>query len=136
MAPRLSRQRVIRLERLLHMRYKPAEIADELGVTVDTVYRSYLPAGAPVEVDGAGKVWIVGDLFAQWARKTIAQKHCKPRGLMADGEGYCLRCNQVVVMEKARVKGVNERGVGLISGKCPGCGGKVNRFQARLEARG
>ena len=38
--PVLKHTHIIKLGRLLDMMYKPAEIADEIGVTPDTVYRS------------------------------------------------------------------------------------------------
>jgi len=39
--PQLKHQHIIKLSRLLNMLYKPSEIAEEIGVSVDTVYRSY-----------------------------------------------------------------------------------------------
>ena len=53
--PKLSRPQVIRLDRLLQMDYKPFEIAELLEVHIDTVYRSYLPAGCPYEKDEKGQ---------------------------------------------------------------------------------
>jgi len=46
--PLLKHCHIIKLGRLLNMLYKPSEIAEEIGVAQDTVYRSYLPAGAPL----------------------------------------------------------------------------------------
>ena len=65
--PRFKRAQLIRLDRLLHMRYTPAELAREIGVSVDTVYRSYIPAGCPQEPRGGGRYWIVGSEFRDWA---------------------------------------------------------------------
>lgn len=43
--PTLKHTQIVRLARFLDMMYRPSEVAEEIGVTQDTVYRSYLPAG-------------------------------------------------------------------------------------------
>jgi hypothetical protein len=132
--PRLSRARVIKLQRLLNMRYKPQEIADELGVTVETVYRSYIPAGAPCERDAQRHMWIPGAAFARWAREYLAQKDNRPRKQMQEGQGYCLRCNQVVDLGGIKQR-AHKRGVMQVSGVCPNCSGKVNRFKGGSDGK-
>jgi hypothetical protein len=116
---------IIKLTRLLNMLYRPAEIADEIGVNVDTVYRSYLPAGAPYERDQEGNIWINGPAFREWAFVQIGARKRKKHPL-EDGEGWCLKCNQVVKIQKPKARATN-RYLALIQGKCPICGSKVNR---------
>jgi hypothetical protein len=123
--PLLKHAHIIKLSRLLDMMYKPSEIADEIGVNVDTVYRSYIPAGLPITQDETGNYWIHGLTFAAWARETITQKKAK-RGGLPDGYAWCLRCNSAVPMETPRVRSIN-RYLELIQGTCPSCGGVVNR---------
>lgn len=128
--PKMSRGIVLKLERLLDMLYKPREIAEELGVSTETIYRSYIPAGAPVMVDGQGMKWINGKKFALWAQECLAtNRRGKPVRSLSEGQGFCLRCNQVVEMVDPRRKPHSQKvGVVQVSGKCPFCGAKVNRF--------
>ncbi len=126
---KIERGNVMRLQRLMHMRYKPTELAKEIGVSVDTIYRSYLPAGAPCEVDSNGHTWIVGDVFSGWVVNHIKTNRRKaPKMTMAKGEAYCVGCNKVVKLLKPKVEKPNARGVANFTGRCPDCGRKVNRF--------
>lgn len=79
--PHLKHQHIVKLGRLLNMLYKPAELAEEIGVTQDTIYRSYLPAGLPHTRDDQGNVWIHGPAFVSWARETISRRQNKRAGL-------------------------------------------------------
>lgn len=128
--PRLSRGLVIKLERLLDMLYKPGELAAELGVSTETVMRSYVPSGAPVIIDGDGKTWINGLHFATWARECLATNRMgKVKRTMEAGQAYCLRCKQVIDIDGLRHnRRFDQRGVTQITGRCPACGTRVNRF--------
>ncbi len=126
-APRLNSDKLFRLSRLLDMQYKPGEIASELGISVDTFTRSYIPAGAPVTVDLKGKIWVNGLAFATWARDYLASRKNKARGKMLPGEAFCFRCRKVIEIQKLKRKPANRYSC-LVSGSCPVCGGKVARF--------
>ena len=126
-APRLGSAQVRRLERLLDMTYKPGEIAKEIGCTLDTLMRSFIPAGAPVVFDSKNKMWINGKAFAGWARGYLASKNNKPRGKMAEDEGFCFRCRAVRKMTKAGRQAVRNQ-VDLLSGRCEVCGGRMSRL--------
>lgn len=131
-APRMRREIIIRLGRLLNMRYKPSELADEIGVSVDTVYRTYLKAGCPFERDKNNQIWIIGVDFREWAHEvTIQGKHTPGRAL-SEGEAWCLRCNQAVLMTGAKIKAVN-RYLELLQGTCARCGARVNRARAKVK---
>jgi len=109
------------------MRYRPSELAAEIGCHVDTVYRSFIPAGCPHERDERGYIWIVGTQFAAWARATKS----KGRTELADGEAYCFKCNKAVkMMDPITVRPTN-RYLELVTGTCPECGTTVNRARAR-----
>lgn len=126
--PLLTKAKVHKLQRLLHMQYKPAEIAAELGITAETVHRTYLPAGVPFTTDENGQIWIVGTEFYQWAQDYLTTRQRKPKDAMKADEAYCVRCNQVIRMRGIREKSRNKRGVVNLSGQCPLCKGQVNRF--------
>lgn len=127
--PLLKRTHIIQLGRLLDMLYKPSEIAEELGVSQDTVYRSYLPAGLPHSRDAQGRVWIHGPAFVAWAMETTAQRKNRRKGL-PDDHAWCMRCNQPVLMNRPIVKPIN-RYLEILQAPCPQCGVKVNRARAR-----
>lgn len=122
------RAQIIRLGRLLEMKYRPSELADAIGCHVDTVYRTYIPAGCPHTRDGTGHIWIIGTEFAQWARDMVASRdHIK----LADGEAYCLRCRRAVVMQGPLTVTPTNHYLELITGTCPDCDAPVNRARQR-----
>lgn len=124
--PRMKREIIIRLGRLLNMRYKPSELANEIGVSVDTIYRTYMKAGAPFERDKAGQVWIVGTSFREWAITQCGNKHSH----LEDNQAWCLKCNKPVIIIEPRIKVIN-RYLEMVQGKCSECGTKVNRGRAK-----
>ena len=132
--PKFGRSQIIRLGRLLNMRYTPAEIAHEIGVTVDTVYRSYIPAGCPAEQDLDGRIWIVGTEFRQWVRLTKRRKQKHPE-FSKPGVGWCFHCSKPVRIMQASIQPVNYY-LELLQGECEFCGNIVNRAQATHEKQG
>ena len=122
----MSREQLIRTGHLLHMRYKPSELAKEIGCSVDTIYRSYIHAGCPHERDSRGHLWIVGTEFRDWARATFLRESTK----MADGQAYCLKCRRPVTIVSPRERSVN-RYLAMITGKCSLCGTVVNRARRK-----
>ena len=125
---RLKKAQGYKVRFLLDMMYKPVEIAEQLGVSVDTVYRSYLPAGAPNQMDKAGRVWIYGPAFASWAKAYLMEKqNRKPVVMMAESEAWCLKCNHPVAILGPKRRDVKKR-VQRLTGHCPECGKVVNRF--------
>lgn len=128
--PNFKHRHIIRLGRLLNMKYTPAEIANEIGVSVDTVYRSYIPAGCPFEKDKKGLIWIVGVEFGKWAQ-TMLERKKRPTNpeCSKSGKAWCFRCSMCVRITNAKTKPVNHH-LELLQGKCEQCGGKVNRARA------
>jgi hypothetical protein len=127
--PALKHTHIVKLERLLNMLYRPAEIAEEIGLAPDTIYRSYLPAGLPHIRDEDGDIWIHGPTFVAWARETVSLKKSKRAGL-PDGYAWCLKCNQTVPLTDPTIKPVNYY-LELLQSACPICGCTVNRARAR-----
>lgn len=133
MTIRMKKGNFNRLERLLDMEYMPGEIASELGISPSTVYRSYIPAGAPHKLDAAGRIWIPGRVFADWARTYLASdRRGKPPEPMPDNYAYCLHCRMPVPIHNPRSQPHHYQVV-QITGRCPQCGARVNRFRSAQE---
>ncbi len=124
--PQLNRSQIGRLKRLLDMQYKVAELAQELRVSSDAIYRSYIPAGAPVTLDDKDRVWINGQAFREWVHQNLPSRRSGKTSMRED-MAYCLRCNSTVQIKGAKIEPY-KRGVRQMSGTCPNCKGKVNRF--------
>lgn len=127
--PQFKHKQIIKLGRLLDMLYKPAEIAEEIGVDPDTIYRSYLPAGLPYTRDEHGDLWIHGPAFVSWAREMIARRK-NERAPLPDDHAWCLKCNEPVPLINPKVKKSN-RYLELLQARCPQCGKVINRARAR-----
>jgi endogenous inhibitor of DNA gyrase (YacG/DUF329 family) len=108
------------------MEYKPSELAEELGVNVLTVYRRYIPAGCPHRKDEHGQIWIHGESFAVWAQGIHKQERAKKDKVLQSGEGWCLTCKKVVVIQNPHTRPLRGK-AGLMEGICPVCGRKVTR---------
>src|SRR5690606_23907052 len=93
----LRQPHIARLGRLLDMLYKPAEIANEIGVHVDTVYRSYLPAGLPHTRDRRGNIWIHGPAFRDWAHQVARRRRTRCHPLAPD-QAWCVVCKTPVAL--------------------------------------
>ncbi len=127
--PYLKHRQIVKLARLLDMLYKPAEIAEEIGVTPETIYRSYLPAGLPYTRDEQGNIWIHGPAFVGWAHEMIARRK-NERVPLADDQAWCLKCRGPVPLINPKVKKSN-RYLELLQSRCPYCSSTVNRARAR-----
>lgn len=127
--PALKHTHIVKLGRLLNMMYKPAEIAEELGLNSDTIYRSYLPAGLPHTRDEKGDIWIHGPAFVAWARETVSKKKSARAGL-PDQHAWCMKCNRPVLMVKPKIVFQN-RYMEILQSRCPDCKTIVNRARAR-----
>ncbi len=127
--PYFKHRQIIKLARLLDMLYKPAEIAEEIGVTPETIYRSYLPAGLPYTRDDQGNIWIHGTAFVSWAREMISRRKSE-RVPLQDDEAWCLKCGGPVPLTNPKIKKSN-RYLELLQSRCPRCGNTINRARAR-----
>ena len=114
MQARLTRTQVIRSQHLLHMRYAPSELAEEIGCKADTVYRAFIPAGCPHEKDEGGRLWIVGTQFREWARAVGGADETKQK--MPPGVAYCFHCRRRVAMKDTSVTPSN-RYLELVRGR-------------------
>jgi len=128
--PLLKHMQIIRLKRILDMLYKPSELAEEIGVNVDTIYRSYIPAGLPC-IHYQQQVWVHGPAFVAWAQETITKNKRKRAGL-PEGHAWCMKCNQPRLMQKPRIAYSNPY-IQIIQSACPICGTTMNRAAARTR---
>jgi uncharacterized protein DUF5679 len=127
--PLLKHQHIVKLGRLLDMLYKPSELAEEIGVTTDTIYRSYLPAGLPHTRDEMDNIWIHGPAFVEWAKLTVSRRKPHRVGLPED-QTYCLKCKEVVPFLSPTKKSSN-RYTEMWQSTCPQCGRRINRVRRR-----
>ena len=128
--PLLKHTQIIRLGRILNMMYTPAELAHEIGVTPDTVYRSYLVAGLPHTRDRK-HIWIHGPAFVAWAKETVT-KHRRIRRGLPDDQAWCMKCGIPVPMIDPKIKYAN-RYIEILQTRCPHCQTLVNRARARVS---
>lgn len=118
--PRLPNGSRQKLPSLLHMEYKVAELAEEIGVTPKTIYTKYITAGMPHRRDASGNIWIVGTEFAEWVNQAMKNKPKFTR--MAEDEGYCARCRQPRKFASRELKNVLSAGRASYVGPCSICG--------------
>lgn len=124
---RLSQAEAARLGRLLPMEYATAELAAELQINVRRIWARFVPAGCPHRRESNGRIWIVGSAFRGWY-EDIHER----RRMMADDEGWCMPCRQAVQMV-GPFSIIEQTYTEIVQGRCPVCGGTVNRARARGE---
>lgn len=71
--PVVTRRMLYLAARLLDMQYRPAELAQAMGVGVGVVYKSWVPKGCPHE-RVAGQIWISGSDFLGWLQSDGVQR--------------------------------------------------------------
>jgi hypothetical protein len=126
--PLFSHDVIVRAPGLLPMRYKPAELADELRVTAATVRGWVNHYGLPHKRGGHDEIWIVGTECAQWIR---AQRKGRQRSRLKPDEAFCFNCDKPVRYINPTEKVLGNRV--MISAACAACGRTVNRIVARHD---
>jgi hypothetical protein len=125
----MTQQQLARLPRLLWMYYSPAELAEEIGLNVDTVYKSYIPDGLPHKRDDGGRIWIIGSHFRTWALQRFKRK---PKEKMPEGCAYCMHCRKATRMVNVQTTPQNQY-TAMLSGLCAECGRRTNRASKRHD---
>lgn len=123
-AVRLSPGVQRRLIRLLPMEYKPSEIADELGVGIDSV-RQYIRNGCPARRDKGGRYWLPGNEFVKWSNgvcQMSAQRKIHVRAPMQEDEFWCMHCHSRTIGKEVHNRAGRKAAI------CPDCGGKLSKF--------
>ena len=129
---RFTRSQIQRARRLLHMKYRPSEIAEEIGCSVRSIYDVFIPAGCPHELHENGHYyWIVGDRFRDWMLAQHRETRRKSGAKMKRGQAYCVMCEKVVAMTGPfTVRPVSAQ-VELLLGHCSECDAVVSRGQKK-----
>jgi hypothetical protein len=116
---------IIKAPGLLPMQYKAREIAEELNIPESTL-RDWLSRGAPHFRDPYNHIWIQGKEFSTWIEEQRQARMRRSSRKLKDQEGYCLRCNRIVLMINPLVHPIKGKMV-LTKGQCPTCGCTINR---------
>ncbi len=121
MRNRIPKTVIWRAPGLLDMLYTPSEMSAELDVPARSI-REWVKFGMPHQRDDRGHLWIHGTAFAKWVDET---RRGRPRQKLESDEAYCLRCRRRVKLLNPEV--CTDVKPPVLSGKCPNCGGTVNR---------
>jgi len=122
---RLDGRQRNRLKSLLNMMYRPGELADEVGFSINQIYRVYITLGCPHSRDKRRHIWINGASFAQWY-----EDFYKKRGLQ-ENESFCRTCRTGV--EKINPKRHKKNGLIYEISYCPGCGRKLAKIVDKVK---
>lgn len=117
---RLDGKQRNRLKRLLDMLYSPSELAEEIEVDKNQIYRVYVPLGCPHERDKNNHLLINGEAFRGWYLDQYK------RASLAEDETFCKTCQKPVkiVQGKQMTKG----DLVYILSSCPHCGRKLTKI--------
>lgn len=116
-----------RLKSLFDMMYSARELAEEIGINIDQIYRVYVPLGCPVEKEeGNGHLLINGKAFAEWYSKVYAKISLKP------DETFCKTCKKAVKIYKPKQH--RRRNLIYVVSVCPHCGRNLTKILS--EQRG
>jgi hypothetical protein len=122
---RLDGRQRNRLKSLLNMKYRPREIAEEVGFSVHQVYRVYIPLGCPHLRDERRHIWINGTSFAKWYVDFYKKRR------LQDNESFCLTCR--IGVEKINPKRHKDNNLIYDISFCPGCGRKLAKIVDRVK---
>ncbi len=116
---------IVKAPGLLPMQYTAHEIAKELRIPESTL-RDWFLRGAPHFRDEYNHLWVNGQKFAAWIEEKRNAKTRRSTRKLKEGEGYCLRCNQIVQMVDPIVRHIKGK-LYHTKGQCPTCGCIINR---------
>jgi hypothetical protein len=117
---RLDGKQRNRLKRLLDMQYTPKELAEELGITIDQIYRVYVPLGCLHERDIHKRIQINGRVFANWYETSYK------KALVDDSQSFCKTCKKAVQIIQGEKK--TKGRLTFILSICPICGRKLTKI--------
>lgn len=116
---------IVKAPGLLPMQYTAHEIAEELCIPESTL-RDWFLRGAPHFRDEYNHLWVNGQKFSAWIEEKRKAKAHRSSRKLKEGEGYCLRCNQIVEMLDPIVRHIKGK-LYHTKGQCPACGCTINR---------
>lgn len=121
---RLDGRQRNRLKRLFDLFYTPSELSEEIGFTIDQVYRVYVPLGCPHKRDKRNHILINGIEFKDWYIKNYKKTSLK------ENEIFCLTCRKAVEIKNHKQQKKN--GLLYILCSCPNCGRKLAKIMDRV----
>jgi len=116
-----------KLRKLLNMKYRPSELAEEVGFNVRQIYNVYLPMGCPHERDTRRHVWIVGSEFREWYQEVYKKRK------LTKNQAYCVSCKKAVAIINPVEN--SKDGLTYILCECPVCKNTVAKITA-MQKRG
>lgn len=117
---RLNGNQRYKAKRLLDMMYSPKELAEEIGVSLDLIYRGYLPLGCPHERGGNNYISINGKAFLNWYENTYVKIS------LAEDETFCKTCKEAVKI--VMPEQVQKKDLVYLLSVCPVCGRKLTKI--------
>ena len=117
---RLDGKQRNRLKRLLDMEYKPSELASELGINTDQIYRVYIQLGCPHEREQNRQILIHGKSFQKW----YLEKYQKLA--LQEDEAFCKTCQKAVKINHPVLK--KKGGLEYVLSTCPSCGRHLSKI--------
>lgn len=124
---RLNGRQRNRLRSLLNMLYRPNELAEEIGISKQQIYRVYIPFDCPHQRDEHNHIWINGEAFCKW----YGSNYSKVR--LGKTEAFCLTCKRGVPMIKPVLK--KKDSLTYAISKCPNCGRKLAKIINQTHRR-
>jgi len=124
---RLDGRQRNKLNRLLDMLYSTKELASEIGINHEQIYRVYIPLGCPHERDSKNHILINGRLFRDWYQANYK----KP--LISKNETFCIACQKPVAITNPANKQKGE--LSYILCKCPHCSRTLSKITANTRGK-
>lgn len=122
---RLNGRQRNRLKSLLNMPYRPSEMADEVGFSLNQIYRVYIPLGCPHSRDDRRHIWINGASFSEWYADFYKKRD------LQENESFCLTCRDGV--EKINPDRYRENGLIYEISSCPHCDRKLTKIIEKVR---
>jgi len=117
---RLDGRQRNRLKGLLDMLYTPKEIAEEVGINKNQIYRVYIPGGCPYSRDTLGHIFIHGVSFKMWYEGTFKKVR------MEKNQAWCVSCKKVVTVSESKRYQKGRLNYDLYI--CPDCGKNIAKI--------
>jgi len=120
----LTHNIIVKSRGLYPMLYKVSEIASYLEIPYSTV-KTWISKGAPAERSETNRIWVNGELFANWIEQIRLSKRERKINLLGN-EGYCLTCKQAVKIMSPITTNQNGK-LRVVKGSCPFCDSTICR---------
>lgn len=109
-----------KVKSLFNMLYTPKELSEEIGISLDQIYRAYIPIGCPHSKDRRGRILINGIEFKVWYEETYKKR------TLDKNQAYCVSCKYVIEMINPEQKRIGN--IIYYLATCPNCGKSTARF--------